>query len=288
MHLDFIVPGFSKCGTTTLCALLGRHPDIYIPGIKEPNFFAAEFDRGWPWYESLFSHSGSASVHGEGSTFYSSAEFAEIACSRIRQYFPQARLIFIARNPLARLESSYREQHHSGYVYGIEAPYSIRKTLEAFPNMIADTLYWQRISTYRRHFHDRQIHVLFLEDLTRHPQRELKACFRFLKVDPDCNVELGHVKLNPAEQKSFDSRLLRLVRRFAWSRRIWNGLSAQHQKQLEGRFGLRKPFRGPVKWDATTLAWVRDRIADDAIEFLRFFGKSPDFWNLAAATRKAA
>ena len=38
MRVDFIVPGFSKCGTTTLCFLLNQHPDIFLP-LREADFF---------------------------------------------------------------------------------------------------------------------------------------------------------------------------------------------------------------------------------------------------------
>lgn len=37
-HLDFLVPGISKCGTTSLCALLNQHPHLFIPEEKEPLF----------------------------------------------------------------------------------------------------------------------------------------------------------------------------------------------------------------------------------------------------------
>ncbi len=49
MQIDFIVPGFSKCGTTTLCDMLNSHEDVFIPPAKEPGYFAENFDRGWDW-----------------------------------------------------------------------------------------------------------------------------------------------------------------------------------------------------------------------------------------------
>ena len=41
VDLKFIVPGFSKCGTTTLCSLINQHTDIFIPEEKEPWYFSS-------------------------------------------------------------------------------------------------------------------------------------------------------------------------------------------------------------------------------------------------------
>ena len=67
-NVQFFVPGFSKCGTTTFCSLLGDHPEIFIPQCKEPNFFAMAYRRGWDWYTDLFEGSDGR-MCGEGSTF---------------------------------------------------------------------------------------------------------------------------------------------------------------------------------------------------------------------------
>src|SRR3990167_5845089 len=91
MNLNFVVPGFSKCGTTTLCALLNDHPDIFIPPIKEPNFFAFNYDKGWDHFQSLFNGARKDQLLGEGSTTYSTGEFGELAATRIAARFPDIR-----------------------------------------------------------------------------------------------------------------------------------------------------------------------------------------------------
>ena len=37
---NFLVIGAQKCGTTALCAVLGRHPDVFMTEPKEPLFRA--------------------------------------------------------------------------------------------------------------------------------------------------------------------------------------------------------------------------------------------------------
>ena len=53
---SFLVIGAAKCGTTTLCSLLSRHPDVFVHPEKELNFFCFDelYDRGFAWYASLF------------------------------------------------------------------------------------------------------------------------------------------------------------------------------------------------------------------------------------------
>ena len=56
-----------------------RH-EVFIPDNKEPSFFAQCYENGWDWYANLFAEARDGQRTGEGSTFYSSSEFAEIAC----------------------------------------------------------------------------------------------------------------------------------------------------------------------------------------------------------------
>lgn len=278
--LDFFVPGFSKCGTTTLCGLLAEHPAIFVPEEKEPNFFAHSFDLGWPWYAKFFEPARPGQLRGEGSTFYSAAEFAETASARIAQFYPEARLIFLARNPIKRLESSYREMHHSGADYGVSAPYSIGEAMKSLPGMVADTMYWQRLETFRKRVPDCRILVIFLEDFQKHPVAELARCFQFLGVDPTVRIENAERRLNPGEAKLYDSSLMRSIRSHRWSSRLWHTMPGRLRRPLEKWLGLRKPFVGPIAWDAETRAWLIERIGADMRQFLTYCGKPPDFWNL--------
>ena len=291
MKLHFIVPGFSKCGTTTVCSLLSKHPDLFIPQSKEPNYFAHNYKNGWPYYRGLFAEAGETQLLGEGSTTYSTGEFAQLASGRILEQFPEVRFIFLVRNPVKRLESSYRELHHNGHRYLAYADWTIGKTLREFPNMIQDTLYWKQINVYRRRVPENRILVVFLEDFQKHPESEMTRCFEFLEVDPTVQVENANRKLNTATSKRYDSRLMRYIRTHRWSSRIWEHLSERDSERLARLFGLRKRFQDPLPWDAESRRWLLDQIREDSLSFLRFYGKPDDFWDLdkaPCAGRKAA
>ena len=39
MNPNFIVIGQAKCGTTTVCETLRRHPQVFVTEPKEPHYF---------------------------------------------------------------------------------------------------------------------------------------------------------------------------------------------------------------------------------------------------------
>jgi hypothetical protein len=148
-HLKFMVPGFSKCGTTMLCALLDEHPEVHIPEQKELNFFTREnFDDQWADYRNFFKFSGDATCLGEGSVSYSTYHQEKKVSGRLWAEYPNLKLIFVARHPLKRLESSYREFHHSGVRYGLNAEFGLGRAMQQLPMLIEDTRYWSRLSCY--------------------------------------------------------------------------------------------------------------------------------------------
>ena len=169
--MDFLVPGFSKCGTTTLCALLAQHPGLFMPELKEPWYFSSRhYTPNAPGYARHFAAARPGQLLGEGSQSYSTYEDEGVSIERIREHNPDCRFIFMARHPLRRIESSYREMHHSGVMFGLNAPFGLADSLERFPQMIRDSMFFERISGYLQAFGPEAILVLFLEDLRRQPR----------------------------------------------------------------------------------------------------------------------
>lgn len=279
-RIDFLVPGFGKCGTTTLCALLAQHPGIFIPALKEPWYFSAEdFEERGPKYRALFSSAAEGQLLGEGSVSYSGYDREAVSVERIHANNPHCRFIFIARNPIQRIESSYREMHHSGVRFGLNAPYSLAACLEVFPQMINDSCYMSRISRYLDRFGDEAIHVLFLEDLRRDPQGELDKCFAHLSL-PTHGVS-DSLALNRGTEKLQDSRLMRFLRTRAWSGFPLSRIRPERQDELFKPLGLRVPFRRKIVWDGDSRERFAAEVAPEAREFLAHFGKPQEFWALS-------
>jgi hypothetical protein len=282
VKIDFLVPGFSKCGTTTLCALLGMHPGIFIPKIKEPWYFSADdFERQHRHYEEHFAPSTKDQLKGEGSISYSGAEYEDTAVERIYTNNPDCKFIFIARNPRQRIESSYREMHHSGVQYGVNAPYALNECLTAFPQIIRDTLYWQRIGKYRHRFGDDSVLVLFLEELQDNVGACLCRCIEHLGLTPYDYSEVGKPRLNRGQDKLYDTRLLRYVRNNRYLGPRLARIGPFQQDKLLAPLKLRLAFgRRAIHWDEESQRRLRQEVYPDALAFLDFYGKDPSFWGV--------
>jgi hypothetical protein len=107
----FVIVGAQRSGTTYLYGLLDEHPEIEMakPVRPEPKFFL-DYDRyalGLDAYEAqLFSGADPrAHVRGEKSTSYIESE---VAARRIAAMLPDAPVVVIVRDPVARALSNYR------------------------------------------------------------------------------------------------------------------------------------------------------------------------------------
>jgi len=108
----FFVFGAQRCGTSWLFEMLSRHPDVYIPGEKELDYFNRKiikspstdyFDR---YDDSL---TGRAPILGDLSINYSM--MPERVVERFAQIYPNAKLVFVMRNPVDRSWSQIKMVH---------------------------------------------------------------------------------------------------------------------------------------------------------------------------------
>src|SRR5579872_3450358 len=105
-----------KSGTTYLSDLLGAHPAIFMSTPKEPCHFVdgRMLRRVWPYmwkrgywrstdrYLDLFAGAAAKPVVGEASTIYSYAPLISGVPQRILAFNPQARFLYIMRDPVDR------------------------------------------------------------------------------------------------------------------------------------------------------------------------------------------
>ncbi len=109
MGNHFFVVGIQRSGTTYLHRILDEHPDIEMakPVRPEPKFFLndALYERGLDYYKSrFFENQERPLLFGEKSTSY--AESEKVA-ERLARCFPEAKIIFLLRDPIERAVSHY-------------------------------------------------------------------------------------------------------------------------------------------------------------------------------------
>ncbi|WP_299964597.1 sulfotransferase domain-containing protein [uncultured Roseobacter sp.] len=106
---DFVVIGAAKSGTTSLYRLLQQHPDVFVPDAKEPEFFARDekYAAGLESYAENFKDARPDQITGEFSTIYTLSPFFPDAAARMAEHAPQAKLIYVMRQPVKRAYSFY-------------------------------------------------------------------------------------------------------------------------------------------------------------------------------------
>ena len=176
MKPNYLVIGASKCATSSLCYLLGCHPDVFMTTPKEPHFFSYSevWAKGWDWYELLFSGAEEKKAVGEGSTTYTMKGRYPDAAPRIACCLPEARLIYIVRDPLARMESHW--MHLRAREGREELPFGL--AVRRNPWYIDTSLYNRQITAYR-------------ERLTGEIVRKIRAAGDVQRIVETAAQELG-------------------------------------------------------------------------------------------------
>jgi len=274
----FLIVGCGKCGTTALCDLLAQHPGISLSNPKEPDFLSDDniYARGWDWYDSLWPRTPDSVLRGEGSVSYAVAEFEEKVIERIIEHLPNVRIIYIARHPVARIESVFREHHDSGAQSGWFLPWDLGEAMRYRPAMMENTRYWRRVSAYRRIIPDNRILTLTLEDLTQDTAKTLRRCFEFLGVTTDVAIDPADARRNPGSAKLYDTRFLRWLRINPITGPLLAALPYPMQRTLVRP--LRRRFTKSTPWPPGLRRTIWRELSNDAERFLHYCGKPPSFW----------
>lgn len=175
---DFIIIGGTKCGSTSLTSYLSNHSDVFLAP-KELRFFTEEhrWNLGFDWYQEQFTDSGTAIVSGEASNAYTRDPVYEGASRRIKKAVPDAKLVYIIREPWSRMASHYRHRIVTGREWR-----SADAALRSEHSYMAATLYGHQLSLYRQSFPKEQIMLLSSEELFRRPEEVLSRLCHFLGV----------------------------------------------------------------------------------------------------------
>jgi hypothetical protein len=271
----FLVIGAMKCGTTSLYDLLAGHPQIGMSTVKEPAFFCCDelFNQGWWWYESHFAHAAGCLAVGEASTSYTKKYTYPRAAERIAKHLPEARLIYIVRDPLERIESQWIHGAHTGW--------HAAKFAAALddPGLIDPSRYWRQISAYRDFFPDERILVLFFDDFKADPLRAFAQCCEFLSVDQSRMPNSPMLPRNVSSALESETAVLAALRCLPLFHRLVRSLSADCKNRLKQQYFTRRIEHRPI-WPPDKRRRAIREIADDVHSFLTFYGRPADFWRL--------
>jgi hypothetical protein len=194
---DFFIVGNPKCGTTALYEMLRRHPQIFMPALKEPHFLAAEgpssssLPRTLDEYLALFAAARPNQRAGEASPSYLRSP---IAAGRIAQLAPAARIVAILREPASFVRSLHMQylQDH------VESERDLRLAL-AREEIVRDgrtvlryserVRYVEQLRRFHELFGRERVLVLIYDDFRRDNAATVRRVLRFLEVDDTVAIE---------------------------------------------------------------------------------------------------
>ncbi|WP_457637194.1 sulfotransferase family protein [Oceanithermus sp.] len=198
---NFFILGAPKCGTTSLAAWLGEHPNVFISPIKEPNFFNSDLNKHVisDWHQYMKLYNGATEKHtaiGEASTTYL---YSRVAVSNIEQNFPGSRYIAMIRNPVEMAYSLHEQEVFAGHenILDFERAWEMsperRHGQNVSPTCSEPTwLDYQRVCALGEQLErlyssvpKERIHVVVLDDLKKDPRTEYLKVLDFLGLPDD-------------------------------------------------------------------------------------------------------
>ncbi len=213
---DFFVVGAAKSGTTSLYYYLKQHPDIYLPPVKEPVFFASDiveyahkckthirtfnqrkyfnkkylsekhiiYIKKYEYYKKLYQNVDQKFVAGDMSALYL---FSKVAAENIKRFNPNAKIIILIRNPVDRAFSQFLMRLRDGEIkekdFLKEVIIDFKKDDEnckAF--YIEQGFYFNQIKRYLDIFGDKNVKIFLFEELITTPKKVLSEIFYFLSI----------------------------------------------------------------------------------------------------------
>jgi hypothetical protein len=202
----FLIVGAAKAGTTSLYHYLKQHPDIFMPKLKEPHYFA-HFDddvckkkfyfvRAWSDYLALFESAGTVKAIGESSVSYLCHSGT---AQRIKNKLPDVQIIICLRNPVERLYSHFMMDIRDG---------KLRQDANLLPTVLTDDeatqkvwgqcnmfiecgRYANQVAEYFNVFGRDKVKVILYENFREHPTTTVHDLYSFLGVDREFMPETG-------------------------------------------------------------------------------------------------
>lgn len=207
---NFLIVGAAKSGTTSLYYYLDQHPDIYMPFLKEPEYFAADdgkviTENGLRGphvrpiritrladYQELFRGAQREKARGEASAVYL---YLLEAADRIKASIPDVQILVILRNPVERAYSAFLHQVRDGledkdFATALrEEPGRIAAGWSPLYHYRTMGYYAEQLARYYRAFGPDKMHVYLYDDLRENPLEIVQRIFNVLGVNASFVVD---------------------------------------------------------------------------------------------------
>lgn len=198
-NLDFTGIGTTKAASTWFFKCLSEHPQVNASREKEMRFFdnLHNFNRGLRWYFSFFPDAQPGQVSGEFSPSYL---YSADTAKRIKESFPNVKMIAVFRNPVDKIYSSYwsNKTGGRGSMVGFD---SFEEALDGVVGMRETALHGAQLANYLELFPKSQIHTLLYDDVRADPEKVMRDIYMFLGIDENFVAPSTHRGVNETGDK---------------------------------------------------------------------------------------
>lgn len=205
---NFFIVGAPRAGTTSLYEYLKNTKGVFMPSIKDPDFFSVDINMDFSVlkpikdkkkYLKLFENVKDEVAIGEASPTYLHDPKAP---TLIHDVIPNAKIIIILRDPVERAYSYFLNLVSSGtpsdsfsdcIKRGFNSPsgYSV--------HVIDDGFYYEQVKRYVDLFGENQVKIFIFEEFIKNPRECLKEILNFLGVYSEPPKIVGQV-FNPTRE----------------------------------------------------------------------------------------
>jgi hypothetical protein len=195
LPVNFLIVGAARSGTTTLYDAIKQHPEIFMPEMKEPDFFSGVSNHvnNYEQYLAIFNKRKGERVVGEASTSYL---FIPGTTERIIRYLGEIKIIIMLRNPADRafsnwkMEKRYQSRENLSFVDALEEEeerYRNRVNIRNWYTLMyfRKGLYYSQVKRYLDVFGESNVHVIIFEEFIKDQKENYSNVLEFLGVDPD-------------------------------------------------------------------------------------------------------
>ncbi|MEQ8838106.1 MAG: sulfotransferase, partial [Lacipirellulaceae bacterium] len=226
MHPEFVVIGAQKAGSTYVLRCLEEHPEIFMPPY-EVAFFEGELYS--PERMDAFESHFQAAQAGQLVGFKRPNLLGLPECpERLAKHLPEAKLIAVLRNPVARAVSAYFHYMKTGFLPIVPLEVGMPKILDGqyteYPRaseVLTFGLYGEHLANYLKFFPEEQLRVVTLENIKQAGQQTIEELYDFLGVERSFQPSSGGSRPMAASYS-----LTRL--------RLWNGIDRLLRKAKHG------------------------------------------------------
>lgn len=199
-NIDFFCLGVFKAATTYIAKIIDLHPEASISTGKEVHYFNKyyglsrvnpNFDKPVSWYKSFFLSARKDQKVGDVSPMY----FVDPeAPKKIKELYPNAKLIICLRDPVQRAYSHYMMEKTDKSLW--VADYTFEEVMVHNRFYTESGLYYKQLQKYLEYFKLNQFHFIFFEDIERNPKKVSKDLYTFLGFK-NTDLYFGSDKTNP-------------------------------------------------------------------------------------------